>query len=86
MDAEKLIKDHIQIFLMYAFFTFAVGFENPKEAINRIQNAGIKNRKIQISAALSSGEISIKNREKIKSSFVNLMNIYLHQAIIKAKR
>ena len=83
-DAEKLIKDHIQI--CFDVCHFAVGFENPKEAINTIQNAGIKIGKIQISAALSSGEISIKNREKIKTELRQFDEpIYLHQAIIKSK-
>jgi hypothetical protein len=49
-EAEKLIKDHLQV--CYDVCHFAIGYEKPKEAFKKLKQAGIGIGKIQLSAAL----------------------------------
>ena len=49
-EAEKLIKAHLQ--LCYDVCHFAIGYEKPKEAFEKLKQAGIGIGKIQLSAAL----------------------------------
>lgn len=49
-EAEKLIKAHLQV--CYDVCHFAIGYEKPKEAFEKLKQAGIGIGKIQLSAAL----------------------------------
>ena len=82
-DATEMIREHFQ--LCYDVCHFAVGFEKPKEAINRILNAHINIGRIQISAALGSGTItSSDDRAMVKDQLQRFDEpTYLHQAVIK---
>lgn len=82
-DANEMIREHFQ--LCYDVCHFAVGFEKPKEAINRILNAHINIGRIQISAALGSGTItSSDDRAMVKDQLQRFDEpTYLHQAVIK---
>lgn len=84
LGAEEIIRLHIQ--LCYDVCHFAVGFEKSSEALGRIEEAKIKIGRIQISAALSSGEVG---SEESKATGINELSqfdepIYLHQAVIRA--
>lgn len=81
-DASAMIREHFQ--LCYDVCHFAVGFEKPEEAINRILNANIKVGRIQISAALGSGAItSSEDRAIVKEQLKRFDEpTYLHQAVI----
>ncbi|MAJ51820.1 MAG: xylose isomerase [Flammeovirgaceae bacterium] len=84
-EADQIIRTHFQ--MCYDICHFAVGFEKPLEAFSRIKNAGINIGRIQISAALSSGNI----QNQTDSSWVPLELLpfdeptYLHQAVVKQK-
>ena len=82
-DATEMIREHFQ--LCYDVCHFAVGFEKPKEAINRILDAHINIGRIQISAALGSGTItSSDDRAMVKDQLQRFDEpTYLHQAVIK---
>lgn len=82
-DAEKCIRDHIQ--LCYDVCHFAVGFEGPAEALNRIEKAGIKIGRIQISAALSSGPDVLREKKAVVIEELRQFDepVYLHQAVIR---
>jgi len=82
-DATEMIREHFQ--LCYDVCHFAVGFEKPEEAINRILNANIKVGRIQISAALGSGTITSSDDRTIVKDQLQRFDepTYLHQAVIK---
>ena len=81
--ACSLVREHFQ--LCYDVCHFAVGFEIPEKAISNILDAGIKIGRIQISAALGSGEItSTEDRSLVKEQLKRFDEpTYLHQAVIK---
>ncbi len=80
--AEKKIKDHIQI--CFDVCHFAIGYEEPETALKNLINAGINIGKIQISSALSSGELTLLNRNSIKQQLKQFNEpIYLHQAVVR---
>lgn len=84
VEAEAAIRAHIQ--LCYDVCHFAVGYEKPEEAINRIESAGIRIGRIQISAALGSPLLNPGNQPKISHKLKAFDEpVYLHQAVIKTK-
>lgn len=84
VEAESAIREHFQ--LCYDVCHFAVGYENPEEAINRIVDAGIKIGRIQISAALGSPKINSTNQQEIGSQLRTFDEpVYLHQAVIQTE-
>ena len=82
-EANHIIREHFQI--CYDVCHFAVGFEKPAEALSRIKNADIKIGRIQISAALGSG--NIRNQSDPSWVPIELLPFdeptYLHQAVVK---
>ena len=80
--AESSIREHFR--LCYDVCHFAVGYEKPADAIDRITQAGIKIGRIQISAALGSPSLTPKNQEKI-SQKLRIFDepVYLHQAVVR---
>lgn len=81
-SAEEYIREHFQ--LCYDVCHFAVGFENPEDAISRIASENIKIGRIQISAALASPNLSDADvTEVCKQLSVFDEPIYLHQAVTK---
>lgn len=82
MEAEEAIREHVQ--LCYDVCHFAVGYESPEEAIDRIEAAGIRIGRIQISAALGSPTLNIENQQVISRQLKAFDEpVYLHQAVIK---
>ncbi len=76
------IREHFQ--LCYDVCHFAVGFEDPLQAITRIRSANIKIGRIQISAALASPKLVDSNIEEVSHQLsVFDEPIYLHQAVTK---
>jgi hypothetical protein len=82
-EAEEKIRRHLQ--LCYDVCHFAVGFENPAEALERIEKAQIKIGRIQISAALSSGLIKSDEARSIAIRELSKFDepTYLHQAVVR---
>lgn len=81
-EAEAGIREHFQ--LCYDVCHFAVGYENPEEAIAAIEAAGIQIGRIQISAALGSPKMTHANRNEIASQLQTFDEpVYLHQAVTK---
>ena len=82
-EADSIIKEHIQ--LCYDVCHFAVGFEEPEEALEKIEKAGIKIGRIQISAALSSGFVhGNENQSQVIEELRQFDEpVYLHQAVIR---
>ena len=82
-EANHIIREHFQI--CYDVCHFAVGFEKPAEALSRIKNADINIGRIQISAALGSG--NIRNQSEPSWVPTELLPFdeptYLHQAVVK---
>ena len=82
-EANHIIREHFQI--CYDVCHFAVGFEKPAEALSRIKNADINIGRIQISAALGSG--NIRNQSDPSWVPIELLPFdeptYLHQAVVK---
>ena len=82
-EADQIIRMHFQ--MCYDVCHFAVGFEKPSEALSRIKNADINIGRIQISAALGSGNL----RNHTDPSWVPIELLpfdeptYLHQAVVK---
>ena len=82
-EADQIIRTHFQ--MCYDVCHFAVGFEKPSEALSRIKNADINIGRIQISAALGSGNL----RNQTDPSWVPIELLpfdeptYLHQAVVK---
>ncbi len=84
VEAEEAIKTHFQ--LCYDVCHFAVGYENPAEAILNIQEAGIKIGRIQISAALGSPTMTALNRKEISTQLQTFDEpVYLHQAVVRTQ-
>ena len=82
-EAEAHIREHFQ--LCYDVCHFAVGYEKPAEAIARIQQAGIRIGRIQISAALGSPGLSQANRQTVIDQLSTFDEpVYLHQAVVRA--
>ena len=82
--SEKVIKDHLQICMDICHF--AVGYESPATVIQKFKEHDIKIGKLQISAALSSGKLTIENKDIITSELDTFDEpVYLHQAVIKDK-
>jgi hypothetical protein len=81
--AEAIIREHFQ--LCYDVCHFAVGFEEPADALAKVQSEHIKIGRIQISAALSSGILgSTEERILIKEQLKRFDEpTYLHQAVAK---
>jgi len=81
--ADTMIREHFQ--LCYDVCHFAVGYENPKEAIAKIESENIKIGRIQISAALGSGVISTESQKAIVKEQLKRFDepTYLHQAVVK---
>ena len=73
--------------MCYDVCHFAVGFEKPVEALSRIKNADINIGRIQISAALGSG--NIRNQSDPNWVPIELLPFdeptYLHQAVVKRR-
>lgn len=81
-QAEDYVREHFQ--LCYDVCHFAVGFEKPEEAINRILQAKIKIGRIQISAALASPNLGNADLDEVSDQLsVFDEPIYLHQAVTK---
>lgn len=81
-------KTHIlnQVQLCYDVCHFALAYESPEFVISKLQNAGIKIGKIQISAAIKckkSNQISIQNQQDCLKQFDE--PTYLHQSVVKLK-
>ncbi|MFY0653574.1 MAG: metabolite traffic protein EboE [Cyclobacteriaceae bacterium] len=85
IEAESAIREHFQ--LCYDVCHFAVGFEEPAEAINRILAQGIKIGRIQISAALGSGTVETADQYDTAKKQLKRFDepVYLHQAVVKTK-
>ncbi|MEQ6119018.1 metabolite traffic protein EboE [Reichenbachiella sp. MALMAid0571] len=81
--AEAIIREHFQ--LCYDVCHFAVGYENPKEAINKVLSENIKIGRIQISAALGSGSMRSESQKTIVKQQLKKFDepTYLHQAVVK---
>lgn len=84
-QADTIIREHFQ--LCYDVCHFAVGFEKPAEAIARIEAAGIKVGRIQISAALGSGPVNSQEQRQVAREQLKKFDepTYLHQAVVKTK-
>ncbi len=80
--AIEAIKMHIQ--LCYDVCHFAVGFEAPKDVINKLETEGIKVGKIQISSALKV-DFSSDAKEKLKVIAQYNEPTYLHQVVAQRK-
>ena len=84
-EADQIIRSHFQ--MCYDVCHFAVGFEKPVEALSRIKNADINIGRIQISAALGSG--NIRNQSDPSWVPIELLPFdeptYLHQAVVKRR-
>jgi sugar phosphate isomerase/epimerase len=81
-DATSIIKKHIT--LCYDVCHFAVGFENPQEVIDKLDNAGLKVGKIQISSAVKV-DFSENAEEKLKTIAQYNEPTYLHQVVAQKK-
>ena len=80
--AEESIRDHVQ--LCHDVCHFAVGFEDAGEVISKVQSAGIRTGKIQISAALKGSWQSAESRDQISKNLRSFDEpVYLHQAMIR---
>ena len=84
-EAEKLIKDHIQV--CYDVCHFAIGYEKPKEAFKKLKQAGIGIGKIQLSAALKLLiPVSPFERFSIGKRLGEFADTtYLHQVVARTK-
>ena len=84
-EADEIIRTHFQMCLDVCHF--AVGFEKSAEVLSRLKNSGINIGRIQISAALGSG--NIKNQTNANWVPRELLPFdeptYLHQAVVKRK-
>ncbi len=84
-EAEKLIKDHLQV--CYDVCHFAIGYEKPKEAFKKLKQAGIGIGKIQLSAALKLLiPVSPFERFSIGKRLGEFADTtYLHQVVARTK-
>lgn len=81
-EATLLIKKHIT--LCYDVCHFAVGFENPQDVIDKLDNEGLKVGKIQISSAVKV-DFSENTEEKLKTIAQYNEPTYLHQVVALQK-
>ncbi|MBP8156429.1 MAG: metabolite traffic protein EboE, partial [Leadbetterella sp.] len=81
-EAIKLIKKHIT--LCYDVCHFAVGFENPKVVIDKLDSEGLKVGKTQISSAIKV-DFSEYAKEKLKTIAQYNEPTYLHQVVAQQK-
>jgi sugar phosphate isomerase/epimerase len=81
-ESIKLIKKHVT--LCYDVCHFAVGFENPEDVIDKLNNEGLKVGKIQISSAVKV-DFSINAEEKLKTIAQYNEPTYLHQVVAQQK-
>ena len=80
--AEESIREHVQ--LCHDVCHFAVGFEDAGEVISKVQSAGIRTGKIQISAALKGSWKSPESRDQVCRNLRSFDEpVYLHQAMIR---
>lgn len=84
-EAEKLIKTHIQA--CYDVCHFAIVYENPAETFYKLEAAGIKIGKIQISAALKVmiPEPAVERFTLSKRLEEFAESTYLHQVVARKK-
>jgi hypothetical protein len=82
-EAENIIREHFQ--LCYDVCHFAVGFEEPADALAKVKSENIKIGRIQISAALSSGILGTSEQRTIVKEQLKRFDepTYLHQAVAK---
>ena len=84
-EAEECIRTHIQ--LCYDVCHFAVEYEEPAEVFARMESAGIRIGKIQISAALKVELPSVNERARIAEAFRPFVeSTYLHQVMEKDRQ
>lgn len=81
--AEELIREHVR--LCYDVCHFAVGYEEPNEVLNKMNEKGIKIGKIQISAAIKtllnqSGDSNLLIRQSLEPYNEST---YLHQTVFR---
>jgi sugar phosphate isomerase/epimerase len=81
-NADKIIREHVQ--LCYDVCHFAVGFENPEEIVDKLNESGIKTGKIQISSALKI-DLRIDAERKIETLAGFNEPVYLHQVVALKK-
>jgi hypothetical protein len=81
-NGEEIVKEHVQ--LCYDVCHFAVGYEEPAEAVAKLAEAGIKTGKIQISSAL---RVDLKSDEEAKIKVLQSFDepVYLHQVVALKK-
>jgi hypothetical protein len=83
-DAEEALRIHIQV--CFDVCHFAVEHEDPAQALQRLQEAGIGIGRVQISAALKAqvpgGQQERESLRERLSAFAE--STYLHQVIVKA--
>lgn len=80
VDAEELIKQHLQV--CYDVCHFAIEYEEPATVFKRFAQEGIKIGKIQISAALKAN-LSKDRIEIQKELYPFIESTYLHQVIAR---
>ncbi len=83
--ARQIILDHIRI--CYDVCHYAIEFESPEEAIEKMNEVGIKLGKIQISAALQADfdNVATHNKQRLEALKKFEESTYLHQVIVKGK-
>jgi hypothetical protein len=81
-NGEAIVKEHVQ--LCYDVCHFAVGYEEPAEAVAKLAEAGIKTGKIQISSAL---RVDLKTDGKARIEVLQSFDepVYLHQVVALKK-
>lgn len=77
-QAKATILKHIQ--LCYDICHAAVGYENPQEILNSLEEVGIQVGRIQVSSAL---KVSFSNEREIKLKAIETFDepVYLHQVV-----
>jgi hypothetical protein len=80
-QAEASLKEHVR--LCYDVCHFAIGYEDHRDVLARLEKKGIKIGKFQISAALKA-KFENGQREVIRKAFAGFNeNTYLHQVVAK---
>jgi hypothetical protein len=83
-EGEAILRKHIRV--CYDTCHFAVEYEDPRNALNRLTEAGIRIGKVQISAAL---KIKFASYQRLKEASAQLNafeeSTYLHQVIERRK-
>jgi len=78
-EAERIIRDHFQ--LCYDVCHFAVGYETPEIVVKKMNEAGIKIGKIQVSAALKA-QIDTQIKPEVAAKLKQFDEpVYLHQSV-----